>query len=440
MSDTVIEVENLSKKYIIGHQKQERYTALRDVIADGAKAFWRSLFGGGSGSPENKEEFWALKDVSFEVKQGECIGIIGRNGAGKSTLLKILSRITEPTTGRIKIRGRVASLLEVGTGFHPELTGRENIFLNGSILGMSRAEIRAKFDEIVDFAEVEKFLDTPVKFYSSGMYVRLAFAVAAHLEPEILIVDEVLAVGDAAFQKKCLGKMGDVAEKEGRTVLFVSHNMNALVSLCNSAILIDRGNINYQGTVTKAIEKYFVGIKNENNCLDISEYRIDKSLENKLIYFTKIKLTKDDKQFLFKENINIETSFFSIIKTNNLSIGGGIYNGMGNAIGTFITEGFSIEKNESKNLVFSVINLHLSPGIYSMSFSITKGDLSNTHIDNYDIVVGILQFEVLPFNDQEKIAMWNPAWGNIVLNNYVIKKDNIFQRNEPEKINLQLTE
>jgi lipopolysaccharide transport system ATP-binding protein len=208
------------------------------VIADGAKAFWRSLSGGGSVIPENKEEFWALKDVSFEVKQGECVGIIGRNGAGKSTLLKILSRITEPTTGRIKIRGRVASLLEVGTGFHSELTGRENIFLNGSILGMSRAEIKAKFDEIVDFAEVEKFLDTPVKFYSSGMYVRLAFAVAAHLKPEILIVDEVLAVGDAAFQKKCLGKMGGVAEKEGRTVLFVSHNMGTIRNLFKNTMAL----------------------------------------------------------------------------------------------------------------------------------------------------------------------------------------------------------
>ena len=185
------------------------------------------------GNRKSTEDFWALKDVSFEVKRGEVVGIIGRNGAGKSTLLKILSRITEPSTGRVEIDGRVASLLEVGTGFHPELTGRENIFLNGAILGMSRAEIRRKFDEIVAFAEVEKFLDTPVKRYSSGMYVRLAFAVAAHLEPEILIVDEVLAVGDASFQKKCLGKMGDVAKKEGRTVLFVSHNMQAVGSLCS---------------------------------------------------------------------------------------------------------------------------------------------------------------------------------------------------------------
>jgi hypothetical protein len=212
--------------------------------------------------------------------------------------------------------------------------------------------------------------------------------------------------------------------------------MNALVSLCNSAILIERGSINYQGIATKAVEKYLLGMKKQSDCSDISEYRIDKSLENKLIYFTNVKLTKDDRQFLFKENINIEISFFSLIKTNNLSIGAGIYNGMGNAIGTFITEGFDIEKNESKSLVFSLINLHLSPGIYSMSFSLTNGYLSNTHIDSYDIVIGILQFEVLPFNDQEKVAMWNPAWGNIVLNDYIIKKDNTFQVNQLEKINL----
>jgi lipopolysaccharide transport system ATP-binding protein len=233
MSDAIIKVEGLGKKYIISHEGGQRYTALRDVIAKKAKGLVKK----GIELPA-KEEFWALKDVSFEIKQGEAVGIIGRNGAGKSTLLKILSRITEPTHGRIEINGRVASLLEVGTGFHPELTGRENIFLNGAILGMSRAEIRKKFDEIVDFSGIEKFLDTPVKRYSSGMYVRLAFAVAAHLEPEILVVDEVLAVGDAEFQKKCLGKMQDVSNKEGRTVLFVSHNMGAVNTLCNRALLL----------------------------------------------------------------------------------------------------------------------------------------------------------------------------------------------------------
>ena len=216
MSDVIIKVENLGKKYIIGHQKgAKKYDAFRDVIMEKAA----SLFQRRSGSQPAHEEFWALKDVSFEVREGDRVGIIGRNGAGKSTRLKILSRITEPTTGRIEITGRVASLLEVGTGFHPELTGRENIFLNGAILGMKNTEIRKKFDAIVDFAEIEKFLDTPVKFYSSGMYVRLAFAVAAHLEPEILVVDEVLAVGDAQFQKKCLGKMEEVG-KEGRTDSF----------------------------------------------------------------------------------------------------------------------------------------------------------------------------------------------------------------------------
>src|SRR5436305_1053055 len=233
--DVVIRAEGLGKKYVIGHQaERERYVALRDVLVRGMHNLWRktldvahrrSIIGG-----DTAEEFWALKDVSFEVRRGEVLGIIGRNGAGKTTLLKILSRITEPSEGRVTIRGRVASLLEVGTGFHPELTGRENIYLNGAILGMTRAEIRRKFDEIVGFAEVEKFLDTPVKRYSSGMYVRLAFAVAAHLEPEILVVDEVLAVGDAEFQKKCLGKMSEVAGG-GRTVLFVSHNMSAIRSL-----------------------------------------------------------------------------------------------------------------------------------------------------------------------------------------------------------------
>lgn len=261
MNDTVIKVSNLSKSYLISHQGSERYTALRDVMANGIKRFGRKLlFPNTSHLTPNttSEEFYALKDVSFEIKRGDRVGIIGRNGAGKSTLLKVLSRITEPTSGRIEIKGRVASLLEVGTGFHPELTGRENIFLNGAILGMTKAEIKRKFDEIVDFAEIEKFLDTPVKRYSSGMYVRLAFAVAAYLEPEILIVDEVLAVGDTQFQKKCLGKMEEVG-RDGRTVLFVSHNMGAIQTLCRRCLILDSGTLTADQLPSKAIQIYLEG-------------------------------------------------------------------------------------------------------------------------------------------------------------------------------------
>lgn len=257
MSDTVIRVENLGKKYTLSHQEDggRRYKALRDVVTDSAKSVGQRFLGRGGKKNSNREDFWALKDVSFEVKQGDRVGIIGRNGAGKSTLLKILSRITEPTSGEVRIKGRVASLLEVGTGFHPELTGRENVFLNGAILGMNKTEIRKKFDEIVAFAEVEKFLDTPVKRYSSGMYVRLAFAVAAHLEPEILVVDEVLAVGDAAFQKKCLGKMEEVS-KGGRTILFVSHNMATMQNLCSRAILLKSGEVISTGSPESTIQAY----------------------------------------------------------------------------------------------------------------------------------------------------------------------------------------
>jgi len=264
MSQPVISVENLSKSYLIGHRAEQggihRYTALRDVVGrelrNAARKTMDVVRGRQIVQGDTVEEFWALKDVSFEMEQGEVLGIIGRNGAGKSTLLKILSRITEPTKGRVTLRGRVASLLEVGTGFHPELTGRENIYLNGAILGMSRAEIRKKFDDIVAFAEVERFLDTPVKRYSSGMYVRLAFAVAAHLEPEILVVDEVLAVGDVEFQKKCLGKMDEVSRRDGRTVLYVSHNMTAIRSLCDRAVVLRAGQAVFDGVSEQAIEMY----------------------------------------------------------------------------------------------------------------------------------------------------------------------------------------
>src|ERR1700730_18306828 len=255
MSDVQIRVDHLSKKYRIRHQRTEPYTALRDVIARKISDIFhpRRLK---TDSSTSIEDFWALHDVSFEVRRGDVLGIIGRNGAGKSTLLKILGRITEPTEGRVELDGRVASLLEVGTGFHPELTGRENIYMNGAILGMTGTEIRRKFDEIVAFAEVEKFLDTPVKRYSSGMYVRLAFAVAAHLEPDILVVDEVLAVGDAQFQKKCLGKMQDVTRNDGRTILFVSHNISAVQKLCTKGMLLCNGKLIEHGQIDGVTNKY----------------------------------------------------------------------------------------------------------------------------------------------------------------------------------------
>ena len=286
MSDVAIRVEHLSKQYKIGGQ-QAAYTTFRESLVQAANVPLRWLKGE-RGSGQNT--FWALNDISFEVKHGEAVGIIGRNGAGKSTLLKILSHITSPTRGRVDLYGRVGSLLEVGTGFHPELSGRENIFLNGAILGMSRFEITRKFDEIVDFSGVEKFLDTPVKHYSSGMYVRLAFAVAAHLEPEILVVDEVLAVGDAEFQKKCLGKMGAVAH-EGRTVLFVSHNMGAVKSLCQKGIFLTHGTIQAVGPISSVVDKYlnagissdkaFASISNDPNTpIQLNEVSVRDQLHN----------------------------------------------------------------------------------------------------------------------------------------------------------------
>jgi lipopolysaccharide transport system ATP-binding protein len=266
---------------------RERYVALRDVLVRKVERVGRAsldiIRGRGIPLGSTEEDFWALRDVDFEVKQGEILGIIGRNGAGKSTLLKILSRITEPSRGKVTIKGRVASLLEVGTGFHPELSGRENIFLNGAILGMTRVEIRKKFDEIVAFAEVEKFLDTPIKRYSSGMYVRLAFAVAAHLEPDILVVDEVLAVGDAEFQKKCLGKMDEVSRREGRAVLLVSHNMGVITSLCPMAIWLDKGSVRDCGEARKVIGEYLVqGLRNQEQVLNLESFARFRSADTRL--------------------------------------------------------------------------------------------------------------------------------------------------------------
>jgi lipopolysaccharide transport system ATP-binding protein len=292
----VIEVKNIGKKYNIIHE-QGRYLALRDVLMNVLRSpfsILKSKVKRATGL-EKKEEYWALKNINFTVNKGEVIGIIGRNGAGKSTLLKILSQITPPTTGEVRITGRVGSLLEVGTGFHPELTGRENIMLNGAILGMTKKEIIKKFDQIVEFAGIEKFLDTPVKYYSSGMYVRLAFSVAAHMEPDILIIDEVLAVGDTEFQKKCLGKMDEITKKEGRTILFVSHNMGAIEQLCNRCILLENSGIKLTGETQKVIDSYITN-RRENTPADFS-YRLN---PNKDAGITKISILNKEQNLSSK--------------------------------------------------------------------------------------------------------------------------------------------
>lgn len=394
MPDTVIRVENLGKRYIIGHQQQEKYTALRDVLTNKAKDITKFLNLKSKNQNSNLEEFWALKDISFEVKQGDRIGIIGRNGAGKSTLLKILSRITEPTEGRISIKGRIASLLEVGTGFHPELTGRENIFLNGAILGMGKQEIRYKFDEIVAFAEVEKFLDTPVKRYSSGMYVRLAFAVAAHLEPEILVVDEVLAVGDAAFQKKCLGKMEHVAEKEGRTVLFVSHNIAAIQSLCNKGITLQAGKIQYMGKIHKTISAYISNLERVLT-VNLAQRSYENATYEKRAWFTEIRFHCPSGTMsntaLSGEPLIIELFYYAMQESMNLSFNIGIYNFMREKILHLSTD-FSYTKLNNLPKTGSVIchipKLPLTEGRYAINLSLHElGDRLDHIADAAELII-----------------------------------------------------
>ena len=360
----VIKVESLSKSFIITHEAPVRYTALRDVIVQNA----RKLLPGRNKRAESaaKEEFWALKDIDFEIQPGARVGIIGRNGAGKSTLLKVLSRITEPTRGRVSIRGRVASLLEVGTGFHPELTGRENVFLNGAILGMSRTEIKRKFDEIVAFADVEKFLDTPVKRYSSGMFVRLAFAVAAHLEPEILIVDEVLAVGDAQFQKKCLGKMEDVSAKEGRTVIFVSHNMAAIKTLCTSAIILHKGEKILQGDVYESLAKYISFDQSQLN----NQTKFVRSIApvGKKMFVREAEFVDDQSKTQFAVCVNLLVH--SVI-TTRIGINLRLKDGMGFPVG-FGCSHYSVPEltpiNEGENKIsVSTLPVNLAIGSYKLS-------------------------------------------------------------------------
>jgi lipopolysaccharide transport system ATP-binding protein len=377
MSDVIIKVEGLGKKYTISHEKREGYTALRDVISNSVKGIVKRK----QSDFVSKEDFWALKDVDFEVKRGETVGIIGRNGAGKSTLLKILSRITEPTHGRIELNGRIASLLEVGTGFHPELTGSENIFLNGAILGMSRAEIKRKFDEIVDFSGVEKFLDTPVKRYSSGMYVRLAFSVAAHLEPEILVVDEVLAVGDAEFQKKCLGKMDEVSKKDGRTILFVSHNVAAISQLCTTGILLLNGKIKKRGNISEVIDSY---MEHKNDLVAFEDRKLNKNVYLKSIC---LENCENDEVFEFKhdESIQVDLVFAGLEVNKNQ------YKALITILDSMKRKIFSAETNvTSDHLKLQINKNFLTRGRYSITSIVYIPGIAQ-----YDVVEDICEFSVI---------------------------------------------
>lgn len=392
MSDVVISVENLSKRYLVGHNtaQSEHRADFRELVSRNVSSLARKTRDMLSGRPlvqgDAVEEFWALNDVSFEVKQGERLGIIGRNGAGKSTLLKILSRITEPTQGRVRISGRVASLLEIGTGFHPDLTGRENIFLNGAILGMRKRDIQRRFDEIVSFAEVERFLDTPVKRYSSGMYVRLAFAVAAHLEPEILIVDEVLAVGDAQFQRKCLNLLQSKPSSE-RTVLFVSHSMASVKNLCNRAICLDRGHMFHDGRTEKVIESYLaLGADIASSALSLRTDRSGNSAIRLLSFEVcdpfsgqPIACVPSGQSCIFK--IRYQTSP-NIRHTSTLNFGIGIDDPCGNRISHLSNEisGQSLHTNakESGSIEVTVRDIPLIPGNYSVTlFATIAGDIAD---------------------------------------------------------------
>ena len=392
MTKPIIEIENISKRYRIGAHK-EPYLSLRDEVARTARRITASLSRLTSrqrtkDQGQSETDFWALQDVSFSVKEGEAVGIIGRNGAGKSTLLKILSQITPPTEGKITMRGRVASLLEVGTGFHPELTGRENIFLNGTILGMTRAEVKRKFDEIVAFSEVEKFLDTPVKRYSSGMYVRLAFAVAAHLEPEILVIDEVLAVGDAEFQKKCLGKMGEVA-KGGRTVLFVSHNMAAIQSLCTKCITLESGRVIADSDVLSAIRMYM------NRNIDLSP--VDNQVLKKKSHITKIIMTNQSGEYADSVQAGDNACFNIVCHIDNLNakyaVAIDVYNGNGNRIfycNSEVVTGVAFNVS-ADNVVFkcNIPRLPLMPGIYYVHVSLSMDS------NRVDFITNALMFDVV---------------------------------------------
>lgn len=409
----VIKIEELSKKYLINHERSKGYIALRDVITDKFKNFGKRI------NYPDIEEFWALKNINLTIQQGDRVGIIGHNGAGKSTLLKILSRITEPTTGRITLKGRLASLLEVGTGFHPELTGRENIYLNGAILGMSKKEISKKFDEIVAFSEVEKFLDTPVKRYSSGMYVRLAFAVAAHLEPEILIIDEVLAVGDAKFQKKCLGKMDEVG-RSGRTVIFVSHNMTAVSKLCNKAVLLSQGQVIGKGEPEEIITYYLSENNNHNENILIN--RRDRQGEGN-IRIRNIFLRSSEGRKLVSIKANEPFEFVIFLEVNQkflnkpISLILVLVDNKGYRIASFLSETSENQLllgEENQVLVCRLPDgLPLLPGTYGLHCVLFIGGVKQ------DKLLDAFEFEVLTNKDINVSLVWEPGViGSVYIRNY----------------------
>ncbi len=381
--NTAIKVEGLSKKYLIN----KSFAPKSDTLYG---SFVNALRNAGSlARKKETEDFWALKDVSFEIEKGDRVGVIGRNGAGKSTLLKLLSRITPPTSGRIEYTGRMASLLEVGTGFHGDLSGRENIYLNGSILGMSKAEIDRKFDEIVDFSEVEKFIDTPVKRYSSGMYVRLAFAVAANLEPDILIVDEVLAVGDAQFQRKCLGKMEDVSSKEGRTILFVSHNMGAVQNLCNKGLFLQKGQAMCYGDISGVIKQYLeVG-----NTISGSVFTFEEqpNYQKTKAFFTKVEIRDQQgnlcSDFPVGDAIDIHIEFESTMALDATVIGFGLLSATELPIITTWSKPENFKKGLNK-VVFTFDKIQLAPGSYKLAIGLSRGNESidfNTNLVYFNI-------------------------------------------------------
>ncbi len=417
-----IEVENLSKQYRLG--KIGTGSLAHDV-----NRWWHTVRGkedpylkigevNDRTQAGTSEYVWSLRDINFKIEQGDAVGIIGRNGAGKSTLLKILSRVTAPTTGSINIKGRVASLLEVGTGFHPELSGRENIFLNGAILGMRKAEVKRKFDEIVDFSGVERYIDTPVKRYSSGMYVRLAFAVAAHLESEILIVDEVLAVGDAEFQKKCLGKMDQVSKGEGRTLLFVSHNMGSIKTLCDKGTVLHNGQLIFSGLIEQAIDNYISNKEEQTN--DVSEVCFEQ--RNEVINITKVRMLNSKHEitnkFLFGEPISVELTVKSKTKMNGISLVVGIDDKTNNRIFTSISDEinqvYNFEQNEEKIIVVSYTdNLVLSPNTYSLMVSVRSGHSSfyNSYSDIMTLQISEITYNnIIPHKRNFGYVRINPQW------------------------------